>query len=98
MENASKKVLDVINKRQDPVVGITGSPSTTLDITIDIKEESKAERAFPASSTRDLMASVSNVIAGAGLLAILVVAMAIPLFFWFAKELVALNRHNKKSK
>jgi hypothetical protein len=52
----------------------------------------------PTSSTNDLLASVSNVIGNAGFLGIFVVAMALPLFFWFAKEAIAINRHNKKRK
>jgi hypothetical protein len=52
----------------------------------------------PTSTTNDLLASISNVIGNAGFLGILVVAMAFPLFFWFAKEAIALNRHNRKKK
>jgi hypothetical protein len=53
---------------------------------------------LPVSSARDFLASITNVIADAGFLGIIVLAMAIPLFFWFARELVALNRHNRKRK
>jgi len=52
--------------------------------------------ALPSSTTVDLLASISNIMAGLGLLSILIVAMAIPLFFWWTKELVALNKHKKK--
>jgi len=45
-KNISKLILEAINSRSDTAIGITGSPSTTLDITIDIKEESKHERAL----------------------------------------------------
>jgi hypothetical protein len=44
--NTSALILDVIKKQTENTLGITSSPSTTLDITIDIKEESKQERAL----------------------------------------------------
>jgi hypothetical protein len=50
----------------------------------------------PTSTANDLLVSASNVIGNVGFLGILVVAMALPLFFWFAKEAIAINRHNKK--
>jgi len=53
---------------------------------------------FPVSSTRDLMASVTNVIAGVGFLAIIVLAMALYLFFWFVRQIIALSPRNKKRK
>ncbi|MDD3285542.1 MAG: ATP-binding protein [Patescibacteria group bacterium] len=43
--NFSKEIIDVIAK-QDSTIGITGSPSTTLDIEIDITEDKKTERAL----------------------------------------------------
>jgi len=39
-------IIDVIKAQTAGPVGITSSPSTTLDIVIDIKEESKHERAL----------------------------------------------------
>ncbi len=53
---------------------------------------------FPVSSTRDLMASVTNVIAGVGLLAVIIFAMALYLFFWFAHQIIALSPRNRKRK
>jgi hypothetical protein len=50
----------------------------------------------PTSTANALLASISNIISGAGFLGILVVSMALPLVFWFAKEFIALNRHDKK--
>jgi hypothetical protein len=44
-ENFSQKILDVIKGENSPI-GITSSPSTTLDIVIDITEAKKAERAL----------------------------------------------------
>lgn len=43
--NYSKTILETISKEDAPI-GITGSPSTTLDIEIDITEAKKAERAL----------------------------------------------------
>ncbi len=43
-ENNSDVLLKMINETTDIAVGITGSPSTTLEIYIDITEQSKAER------------------------------------------------------
>ncbi|MDD3940484.1 MAG: DUF87 domain-containing protein [Candidatus Pacebacteria bacterium] len=43
--NFSKEIIDIISK-QDSTIGITGSPSTTLDIEIDITEDKKTERAL----------------------------------------------------
>lgn len=51
---------------------------------------------LPASDTYDIVASISNIISDVGFLGILVIAMAIPLFFWFAKEVIALNRRKTK--
>jgi hypothetical protein len=53
---------------------------------------------LPVSSTRDLVISVTNVISDAGVLGLIVIAMALPLFFWFAKEIIAMMRHNRKRK
>ena len=39
-------VLKVIGNRKDNALGVTSSPSTTIEIVIDIKEESKLERAL----------------------------------------------------
>lgn len=39
-----KKILDAVTSPAGTPLGITGSPSTTLDIVIDITEEGKAER------------------------------------------------------
>ena len=50
---------------------------------------------FPSSTMVDLLASVSNVVGDTGLLEIIVIAMAIPLFFWFAKEMISINRKRK---
>lgn len=44
-QSCSAKVLETISK-QNSIVGITSSPSNTLDIVIDITEASKAERAL----------------------------------------------------
>lgn len=50
MENTtptlSENILEVIRQQSDTLVGITGSPSTTIDIVIDISEKSKTERAL----------------------------------------------------
>jgi hypothetical protein len=43
--NFSREIIDVIAK-QNSTIGITGSPSTTLDIEIDITEDKKTERAL----------------------------------------------------
>lgn len=43
--NYSRAILDIVSKQNVPI-GITGSPSTTLDIEIDITEARKAERAL----------------------------------------------------
>lgn len=43
--NHSKIILEVVGKKNEPV-GITSSPSNTLDIVIDITEAKKAERAL----------------------------------------------------
>ncbi len=51
--------------------------------------------ALPSADAADILASVSNVVADTGLLGIIVIAMAIPLFFWFAKEMIAINRKKK---
>ena len=40
----SQQLLEVINNQSENAVGITSSPSNTLDITIDITEESKTGR------------------------------------------------------
>ncbi len=40
----SEQLLEVIKKQGETTVGVTSSPSNTLDITIDITEESKTER------------------------------------------------------
>ena len=45
-QSVSNLILQVIEEQSNNVVGITSSPSNTLDITIDIKEESKKERAL----------------------------------------------------
>jgi hypothetical protein len=37
-------VAEVIGQRDSQIIGITGSPTTTIEITIDIKEESKLGR------------------------------------------------------
>lgn len=42
-QNISKNILSAIGK-ENSVIGITGSPSTTLEISIDIKEESRESR------------------------------------------------------
>lgn len=44
--NFSEEILEAIKKQGDSLIGITGSPSTTLDIVIDIAEQSKAQRAL----------------------------------------------------
>ena len=54
------------------------------------------ELALPASDTSDLLASVTNVMDGMGLLEIIVMAIAVPLAFWFMRELIALNRQKQK--
>ncbi len=45
-KTVSQELLDIIKKEGTATLGITGSPSTTLDITIDISEKSKAQRAL----------------------------------------------------
>jgi hypothetical protein len=40
------QILDVIGNQSKSAIGITSSPSTTLDLTIDITEECKSERAL----------------------------------------------------
>jgi len=40
----SEQLLEVIKKQDENAVGVTSSPSNTLDITIDITEKSKTER------------------------------------------------------
>lgn len=42
-ENLSKKIVEII-KKQESTIGITSSPSTTIEIYIDIREESKLGR------------------------------------------------------
>jgi hypothetical protein len=49
----------------------------------------------PPSTVHDLLASVSNVFTNAGLLGILVIAMAIPLTFYFAKQAISLITKRK---
>ena len=51
--------------------------------------------ALPSTDAVDILASVSNVVGDTGLLEIIVIAMAIPLFFWFTKEMIAINRKKK---
>lgn len=46
MPTVSDELLKAIETQEKSLVGITGSPSTTIDITIDISEESKAVRAL----------------------------------------------------
>ena len=53
---------------------------------------------FPVSSTRDLLASATNVIDGVGFLAILILAMTLSLFFWFVHQIIALSPSNRKRK
>lgn len=53
---------------------------------------------LPVSSNRDLVASVGNIVSDAGVLALIVVAMALPLFFWFSKEIISMMRHSRKRK
>ncbi len=53
---------------------------------------------LPSSDTHDLLASITNVMDGAGLLEILVLAAGVPLAFWFMREIIALNYQNKKQK
>lgn len=43
-ETENTNVISVLDGDESMVLGITGSPSTTIDITIDIKEESKLGR------------------------------------------------------
>jgi hypothetical protein len=45
-QNISKELLEIIKRDGATTLGITGSPSTTLEITIDISEVSKAQRAL----------------------------------------------------
>lgn len=44
MSTLSKDLIDKISSQADTTIGITSSPSTTLEIVIDISEKSKAER------------------------------------------------------
>jgi hypothetical protein len=80
--------------------GVGYYSESTFDLLIPPPETTinSGDLSVPTSTTNDLLASISNVIGNAGFLGILVVAMALPLFFWFAKEAIALNRHNKKKK
>jgi hypothetical protein len=41
-----KKMIDIIQSCSTNALGITSSPSTTLDITIDIREDTKHDRAL----------------------------------------------------
>jgi hypothetical protein len=50
---------------------------------------------FPSSTMVDLLASVSNVVGDMGLLGVIIIAMAIPLFFWFVKEIIAIDHKRK---
>lgn len=43
-ENASLNLLGIVESQDDPAVGVTSSPSTTLNITIDIKDVSSTGR------------------------------------------------------
>jgi len=43
---AEKKMIDIIQSCSTNALGITSSPSTTLDITIDIREDTKHDRAL----------------------------------------------------
>ena len=45
-KTVSEELLEIIKRDGATALGITGSPSNTLDITIDISEKSKAERAL----------------------------------------------------
>lgn len=45
-KTAYDEIQEIIKEQIGNTIGITGSPTTTLDITIDITEESKAERAL----------------------------------------------------
>lgn len=45
-KNASQKLIEKIKSSPDLTIGITGSPSTTLEVEIDITEEGKTERAL----------------------------------------------------
>jgi hypothetical protein len=50
---------------------------------------------LPASDTVYILASITNVIGDGGLLSFIVLAIAIPLFFYFAREFIKLNKHKK---
>jgi len=43
---SEQKIIDVIKTKSSDPLGITSSPSSTLDITIDIREDAKRERAL----------------------------------------------------
>lgn len=43
---SEQKIVDVIRVKSSDPLGITSSPSTTLDITIDIREDTKRDRAL----------------------------------------------------
>lgn len=42
--NISQNILEEIKRQTDSIIGVTSSPSTTLTITIDIREDSKGQR------------------------------------------------------
>lgn len=48
--------------------------------------------ALPSSTAINLLASITNVMGGMGLWEIIVLAMAVPLAFWFMREVISLNR------
>lgn len=43
---SEQKIIDVIKAKSSDALGITSSPSSTLDITIDIREDNKRDRAL----------------------------------------------------
>jgi len=48
--------------------------------------------ALPSSTAINLLASITNVMGGMGLWEIIILAMAVPLAFWFMREIISLNR------
>ena len=46
--------------------------------------------AVPTSTVQDLLASVSNVFTDPGILGMVIIAAALPIVFWFARQVIGL--------
>lgn len=46
--------------------------------------------AVPTSTVQDLLASVSNVFTDPGILGLVIIAAALPIVFWFARQVIGL--------